>query len=622
MNWNRVFTCFVSGLIAAYSTAVALADGPAVLAKGGTAKYSILTAGTPTPTEDFAAHELQRYLDALSGARFTSGSQAKTNFILVCNRASAPTNISLPAAVATLPAEGYYLSAKDGRVFVIGADDRGTLYAVYDLLERLGCRWLAPAFSYYAGRNEVIPKQETVTLNLDHDIIEKPALTYRKLYVEEGRSHTTENLRQLIDWMPKRRFNTMVFPLNYAGGGKVKWDNWRTALTPELQRRSLQLEVGGHGYENYLNAGMENGQLFERHPEWFGLDDAGKRAKAPHIVFCTSNTDARNYFATNVIRYLDAHPEIQIFDFWPPDGAKWCVCAACKALGSPSDRQALLLTEVSAAARKTRPDLRFETIAYAACVAPPTNATLDSRVLVDFCPINQCFEVQINDPASTRNADYAAQLKDWLKSFHGDISVYSYYRKYAWRSLPTLLPHYMQNDLRFYRAAGVKGISTYSEPGDWAAYELNHYVLGALAWNPDANVDEIMREFAAARFGSQQALALEAYQLLEENVRHLCSLPYTEMKSPAQYQNGIESFQALGKKIDAARAGEKNPATAAALKRLGLTVNYVQRDLAMQKAKAEKADGQRKVMAEDLAQFLQTHSDEGVFVVRKTAARP
>jgi hypothetical protein len=284
-------------------------------------------------------------------------------------------------------------------------------------------------------------------------------------------------------------------------------------------------------------------------------------------------------------------------------------------LGSPSDRQALLLAEVSAAVHKTRPDVRFETIAYAACVAPPTNAVMDKHLLVDFCPINQCFEVQIDDPKSERNAAYVAQLKDWRKSFSGDISVYSYYRKYAWRSLPNILPHYMQSDLRFYRDAGVKGVSTYAEPGDWAAYELNHYTLGALAWNPDANLDHIIHEFAGARFGSESPLAMRAYQALEDNVRHLCSIPFTEMKSPAAYDNAIESFLALSTEIEAARGSINDQAISASLRRLGLTLEYVRRDLALQKAKAEKVDEkQRKKRMDELNQYIQEHAQDGVFL--------
>ena len=63
-----------------------------------------------------------------------------------------------------------------------------------------------------------------------------------------------------------------------------------------------------------------------------------------------------------------------------------------------------LVAEVAAAVKKRRPELRFETIAYASCVAPPTNAPMGREVLVDFCPIGQCFEVQIHDAQSPKNA--------------------------------------------------------------------------------------------------------------------------------------------------------------------------------------------------------------------------
>ena len=592
-----------------------------VLADKGHAIFSIVIPAKPSRTEELAARELQRYLSAMSGAPFEITSKLGKASILVCRRDSAPAGVTLPSGLSQLPAEGYCLAARDAGLFLIGADDRGTLYAAYDLLDRLGCRWLAPAFSFYQGAHDTVPKCATLAISLNEDVIEQPALKYRKLYVEEGHSHDTTNLLQMIDWMPKRRFNTLVVPLNYAGGGRVMWDNWRKDLAPELQRRGLWLEVGGHGYENYLNAEMEGGQLFERHPEWFHLDENGKRAKHPRAVFCTVNREAKDFFNRSVIRYLDAHPEIQIFDFWPPDGAKWCQCSDCKALGTPSERQALLLTEVSAAVHKTRPDLRFETVAYAACVAPPVKVAMDPSVLVDFCPIAQCFDVQIDDPLSDQNAAYVAQLKDWTRSFKGDISLYSYYRKYAWSSLPNLIPHYIQNDLRFYRNAGVRGISSYAEPGDWAAYELNHYVLGGLAWNPDADVDAMIRKFALARFGAQAALAHKAYQMLEDNVRHVCSLPGTTLKAPAEYERAAESFRLLAKELAAARGTPTDAATAAALTRLALILGYVQRDLALQKARAEHgATPQRRAMIEELVRFIQNHPKDGVFVANRITA--
>ncbi len=611
----------------ALAGAAAQVPPPIVLAAKAQTGFSVVLSPKCSPAEELAAKELQRYLIAMSGARFELTSKAGQHAIVVCRHDSPPAGLTLPAAASRLPAEGYCLLQSEGMLWVVGADERGTLYAVYDLLERLGCRWLAPALSFYGGVHELVPKLETLSLSLKEDITEQPVLKYRKLYVEEGHSHNVTNLLQMIDWMPKRRFNTLVVPLNYAGHGRVRWDNWRQELTPELRRRGIGIEVGGHGYENYLNAEMDDGQLFARHPEWFRLDEQRKRIMNLHGVFCTSNREAKDYFTQSVIRYLAAHPEIELFDFWPPDGAKWCLCPNCTALGTPSDRQALLLAEVSAAVRQTRPDVRFETIAYAACVAPPMKAQMDPGVLVDFCPIGQCFEYQISDTKSQKNADYVAQLKGWLGSFKGDLSIYSYYRKYAWHSLPNLIPHYIQSDLRFYRGLGVRGISSYAEPGDWAAFELNHYVLGGLAWNPDADVDAMIREFAQARFGGQAALGRKAYQVLEENVRHVCSLPGTTLKTTPEYQRAQDTFQALVRELDAASSASTDQPTAAALRRLALAVDYARRDLSLQKLRAEGGDAaQRKPQTDELARFLQAHSNEGVFIteripIAKPAAR-
>src|SRR5262249_7389877 len=113
----------------------------------------------------------------------------------------------------------------------------------------------------------------------------------------------------------------------------------------------------------------------------------------------------------------------------------------------------------------------------------------------------------------------------------------------------------------------------------------------------------------------------KAYQLLENDVRHLCSIPFTEMKSAEQYQSAIESFQALSKEVQSARTATDDKASAAALNRLGLTLDYVQRDLAFQKAKVENVDAkQLQTMRDELNQFLLEHAQEGVFVVNRNAA--
>ena len=460
----------------------------------------------------------------------------------------AVSSISIPAnptASQQLAAEEFVKYVKQMTGATLAVDDHGlqigSLEEAYRMLDEMGCRFLAPQYDFYKGSGEIIPTN-VPDLALKETQFPEPKFKLRKLYVEEGHSHTVENLKQMIQWMPKVGYNTLVVPMNYQGHGKVMWDNWRDAITPELQKRGITIEVGGHGYQNFLNADMEGGKLFDQHPEWFGLDKDGQRRKEQQYVFCTSNDAAVNYLIDQFMAYIKAHPEIQVYDFWPPDGARWCECDACQKLGSASDRQAILLKQVAERVKQIRPDLRLEMIAYNSIIDPPEKQTIDKNVLVDFCPINQEFDHQINDPAAENNAAYVTELKAWRSKFDGDISIYSYYRKYAWDSLPVELPHYLQKDLQFYAAVPVQGVSTYCEPGDWGTYEMNHYVLAALARDPDADVDAIEKKFCDARYGAVSADVIEAINALEGVVRNDCALPNSELKSADEIERAMQAI--------------------------------------------------------------------------------
>lgn len=593
------------------------------LAENARTEYTIITPAKPSPPESLAARELARYLAKISGAKFEvrkASSRLPKHAIVVANRGSLGERASFIASLQPA-SEGYVIAAEDGRLFIVGGRDRATLNAVYSFLHKLGCRWLAPNFDHYAGTAEYIPQKSLVEFTAEDIYSQNPMLSIRKLYVEEGHSHNAHNLIQLVEWMSKAGFNTLVIPTDYQGGGRVKWDNWRQRIAPELQKRDITIEVGGHGYQNFLNAEMEDGKLFDRHPEWFGQDEEGTRRGEHRYVFCTSNADAVNYLTANFVKYLEGRPEIQIFDFWPPDGAKWCECDTCKALGSPSDRQAILLSQVEAEVAKARPDVRLECIAYAKAIAPPESAVMDKNVLVDFCPIRQCFEYQIFDRRSPINADYVANLRAWLKDFDGDISIYSYYRKYAWKSLPVIIPHYMQEDLKFYLNEGVRGISSYAEPGDWFTYELNHYVLARLAWDPSADVNAIVAEFCEARYGPAHHAAAMALMALERTTRRFSSIPGTSLKPADEIARRRAELQDHVEQVRAELSETDDPGTAHNLKRLLLVLEYALRDLEIQEQRAGGgADDARKLVG-DLTSFLSKHASAGVFLVGRLEPR-
>ena len=484
-------------------------------------------------------------------------------------------------------------------------------------LGRLGCRWLAPDFSFYQGTAEFVPKVETLAVDLPERVVQRPALPLRKRDVGEGISHNAENLVQLADWMAKLRINTLCIPMDQHGRGKARWDNWRERLTPELRKRDMIVEVGGHGYQNFLNDRMEDGRLFERHPEWFGMDESGARCRGrwdgrSARVFCTSNSEAVRYLASNVVEYLRNRPEIQVFDFWPPDGAAWCQCRQCKALGDPADRQAILVNHVRGEIARVRPDVRLECIVYHRCLAPPRSAQLHAQVLVDFCPDAQCFESPISDPGTEPNATYTANLKLWRKSFQGDISIYSYYRKYMWRSLPIILLHYMQADLQFYRAIGVQGIQCYAEPGDWFTYELNQYALAELAWNPSVDIDCLIGRFCEARYGTAAKAAADTFAVLEDVARHCCRIPLTSLKSVAELSRAQARLKSAAAGLRRARDSLADPVKKRHIQRLLLMLEYAFKDIEIQKRRAAKSDTREQ--EQELAALVAEHGGDGLFL--------
>lgn len=587
-----------------------------VLASKEAPIYRIVSPESASSAEKFAAEELKKYLRQISQANFEITGELSEHSIVVSSITSF-NKIAPGLNIPSLIEEEYGIFKRGENLCLTGGSNDAVLYAVYDFVSGLGCRWIAPDFDFYEGRSRSVPKQAELKYTYSEDLIRKPVLKYRKLYIEEGLSHTTENLKKLVDWMPKARFNILVAPLNYEGSGRVQWDNWREELAPELVKRGITIEVGGHGYQNFLNADMDNGKLFKNNPEWFGMDKDGNRSINPHIVFCTSDTDAVVYLQEKILTYLKARPEIGIFDFWPPDSETWCGCPNCLAMGSATDRHAKLVSQTARFLHRELPAVTLECLAYSRYVEPPRKNIPDNNILLDFCPINQSFEYPIYQDSSENNKAYKEYLLSWLKQFGGDISIYSYYRKYAWRSLPVVIPYYMQNDLRFYRDCGVKGVSVYSEPGDWFTYGLNHYVLSHLAWNPDVHVDSLITDYCTNLYGPAANLAISVYRELENIVRYACKIPYTKPKSTEQYNGYIFRLGTCSAKVKAAiREYSSDQVLCRHLHRLELMLEYASKSAVLMKFTSEEKKEEAAKVTESIKKLMKENATAGVFISR------
>ncbi|MEJ7691861.1 DUF4838 domain-containing protein [Daejeonella sp.] len=589
--------CLISLIVS--NTAFA-AQRTIIIHSKGTPKFDVVIPENESTSQKFAGLELVKYLQKLTGSTFKLLNGANGNKPSIILR-----NASRDAR------EAYNIRESGNSLILEGNSDAAVLYAVYDFLERLGCVWLAPDFDHYKGKAEIIPLKKELSFNYNGKISETPALEYRKLDVAGARNNTVENLRQLIEWMPKVRYNTLRLQM-----GKAKWEKWSADLTPGMKKRGVSIEVGGHGYQNFLNAGMEGGTLFKRNPEWFGKDSTCNYNPSDRLVFNTEDPEAVDYFLTNVVNYLKSHPEIEIFDLWPPDVGRWADCPDWKKYGTAQDRQIRLTNKLNAAVKRAGLDVKIEIIAYSFALFPSDKEVLDKDVLVEICPIDQSFEYQINDPSAPTNAEYVKAIMAWRKSFPGNISFYSYYRKQAWRSLANIGPHYLQKDMQWIKSVPMSGISCYAEQGDWFSYELNHYTLAKLAWDPGINVDSLSAIFYKNRYGKKWETARNAYQLIEKTVPVYGSIPFSTLKSPEAIKRAQNSIHAEMARLRSASEISTDPEVKANFVRLLLVFEYIRFDLNIQHSRAA-AIPKEQIFTEvrKLVDFLEANAGKGVVIL-------
>ena len=548
----------------------------------------IVTASSPSAVDQFAASELARYLGKMTGASFAVRSSGTAPAEAIVIGRAEVTLLDHDFAQEKLGDDDFIVRRSGGRVLIAGGSDRGTLYGVYELLEKLGCRWFAPNFAFYGvATGEFVPHVAEPTVG-DWDLVERPAFKWRKLYIEEGHSHTPEALKQMVDWMAKVRMNVLDCPIDYQHLHRTEWDNFREALIPELRKRGILIEVGGHGYPNFL----PQEKYFAEHPEWFGMRDA-KRTTDPRVVFSTAHQDAVNTFVSNVKSYLQAHPEIDVLDVWPPDGAEWSEAPEDLALGSSSERQILLLNHLREQLKPDFPRLKLQFIAYETYTVPPTDHKPSAGIFMDFCPINRSFEDPLYASSYQQSEEYFHNLQGWLNGVMtpSDISIYSYVTKYAWRSLPILVPHLIADEIRRFHQMGIGGFATYSEPGNWATFELDHYIVARALWDSQLDVSQELADYTAHRYGAAGPAVLSYLQLVENVAPHAVGIPGTQLTIEKQRMMLHDFAPAAGLLKQAHDASAGDAALQVLLAKLDHSHEYLQSEMDLRLALLMDAQG-------------------------------
>jgi len=415
--------------LATLAAAAGSAETTLTLAQAGKPAATIVLAKQPTRAAQFAAYELQWHLKQITGGDFRivrDDEPVQGLAILVGD--SLPVR-TLGIDPRQLDKQAYVIRFTPGALVLAGRDkddrgsvrydqtpsqqafstwpgiwdEQGTMYAVYDFLERYcNVRWLTPTES---GTD--CPKQATLSVT-GSELQRAPFMKYRYAAYPSSENYDAY---------------TGLWPTGSEG-----YKKWEAAAYPELHRRfdsggyglakrgwnmlfRLRRREGGepcpgnhslYGYYRRFWA-AEKGQepLFEgRHADWFAQ---GYESQPPQMCYTSRGLieqvakDACEFFETGKT-YPGAQAAGDYFCVEPMDNAQFCTCSNCQSRltgrdadspfftnGRHSDYFFHFVNEVAKLVARKHPDKHIVCLAYMTHGAPPQKFRLEPNVLVQYC---------------------------------------------------------------------------------------------------------------------------------------------------------------------------------------------------------------------------------------------
>ena len=440
-----------------------LYDGPA-LAAGNVLKCAFITTGT-TESAIHAGEELAKYL-------IQKGVYVQENGFPF--RLSVDTDLGDDAFKITCT-----LSGDNKGVDIVGGNERGVLYGVYNFLEEFG------DVRYFTPELEVVPTTDIALKN--GTLMEyTPYFELRRLsWYGAGTSSS---------WCLKNGVNAHDGVNDAIYGGKV---------------------VYGSGlFVHTLGALTETGGGASANP-CLSLDSPEGQANYEKVM-------------KNLREKLEADPTINIVSVSQNDNNTYCKCDYCLASyakyttnssnvesGGTAGNMLEFVNKVAEELEKDYPNLTVDTLAYNYTQAAPKNIVPRDNVCVRVCSIRVCFMHPMtecpeykgpNNVQWTRTKLFLNDFVNWGK-ICDNIYVWDYTTNFRYYIAPFSNFGAIRENMAFYHENGVRGMfpqgNSQSISGEFG--ELRTYLLAKLMWNPymtEEEYDRHMNEFLEAYYGA------------------------------------------------------------------------------------------------------------------------
>ena len=437
--------------------------------RGQPAAYVIVVPEKASPSQRYAAEELRDFTEKTTGVKLA----------IVTDAAPLPAKAILLGETkytdvkAEVGTDGFRLAARPPHLLVVGAPDRGTLYGVYELLERFaGCRW-------YSSWCSKIPRLDRFAVPETLDDVQVPALMMREPFWWD--------VLQNGAFAARLRVNSRSWRPNDAkyGGSPFRFG-------------------GGLGSCHTFNALLSPEKYFDTHPEYFSMVK-GKRMNG-RTQLCLTNPDVLRIVTSNVLARIRRDPGAKFYGVSQNDWYNYCECPACKVIDDEEESHAgtmiRFVNAVAEAVEKEFPNAIIETLAYQYTRKPPKKTRLRHNVVPCFCTIECDFAQPIDVSPFKQNIALRDDIRGWTKQTDM-LYVWDYTTDFRSYVMPFPNVYALQGNVKFFRENGVKCLfeqgAYQGRHADFA--ELKAWLLAKWMWNPDLPMEPLLDDFFAGYYG-------------------------------------------------------------------------------------------------------------------------
>lgn len=449
------------------------------LVENGTSDYKIVIMADATTVEKQAAKEFQKYFEQVT----------KVKLLIIKD-----LNVDKAIFIGQFPIlnidynsfqnDEIIIKTQGSNLFLSGDRPRGTLYAVYEFLEKyLGVH-------YYAEDEITIIPRTTVTI---------PPVNYRYAPAFSIRSILLRGLckgYQATHYRVNGHFNRI--PKELGGNNKLLgWCHTFKRLIPEKK-------------------------YFKDHPEWFALKNGKRVGSGTSGQLCLTNDAMRAELTKNVLAWLKRNPDATVVSISQNDNSAYCQCENCKAIdeleGSHAGNLIRFVNKVAEDIEKEYPNIIVSTLAYTYTRSVPKISHPRKNVLIRLCFIKANCNKPIN---SLLNKKLYNNLLNWEKAAH-QLGIWYYVANFKNFYIPHPNWHIIARDFRLFAENKVKMVYVEAEhsvvSGDGDLAHLRMYLYSKLLWNPYLKQDKLIAEFLNAYYKDAAPEIAKYMKLLEDEV--------------------------------------------------------------------------------------------------------